>query len=124
MRILALLLTTTAALALSASAQAGCWATVGLSSLPNGVRAGEPWSVAITVKQHGRTLLPDAKPMVKLTSPSGRKTVFRAKKTDDVGVYRARVVFASPGEWRFSVFDGFFPSCAHEHTYAKVTIRR
>ena len=124
MKPIALILTAAATLALASTAQAGCWATVGLSSLPNGIGAGDQWNVAITVKQHGRTLLSNAKPTVTITSPAGKKTVVRAQKTARKGVYRARVVFPTAGDWRFTVFDGFVPSCGREHTYAKLTIGR
>jgi hypothetical protein len=36
---------------------AGGWATVGLSSLPDGAQPGEAWVVDLTVLQHGRTPL-------------------------------------------------------------------
>ena len=123
MKPIALTLTAVAALLLAGTAQAGCWATVGLSSLPTGIQAGDPWNVAITVKQHGRTLLPNAKPTVTITSPSQQTTTIRAKKTARTGVYRAKVVFGTPGTWTFKVFDGFVPGCGHEHTFPKVTVR-
>jgi hypothetical protein len=123
MKPIALTLTAVAALLLAGTAQAGCWATVGLSSLPTGIRAGDPWNVSITVKQHGRTLLANAKPTVTITGPSRQTTTIRAKKTSRLGVYRASVVFGSPGTWSFKVFDGFLPDCAHEHTFPKVTVR-
>ena len=122
MKPIAFSLTAVATLTLAATAQAGCWATVGLSSLPNGLGAGDQWNVAITVKQHGRTLLANAKPTVTITSTAGKKTVVRAQKTARKGVYRARVVFPTAGDWRYTIFDGFVPSCGSEHTYPKVTI--
>ena len=55
------------ALALAGVAQAGCMATVGLSSTPKaGLAAGTPWVVTIRVLQHGRTPMPDAKPEVRI----------------------------------------------------------
>ena len=44
---------TVAALVGAATALAGGWATVKLSSLPTGKAAGQPWVVDITVLQHG-----------------------------------------------------------------------
>lgn len=42
-------------LAVPAGALAGGWATVGLSSTPDGAAAGRPWHLELTVLQHGRT---------------------------------------------------------------------
>jgi hypothetical protein len=97
------------------SAQAGCWATVKLSSMPQ----TRTWVVNVTPLQHGRTLLPDAKPRVEVRV-KGSWVVFRAKPTAKTGVYRARVVFPAAGTWRFRVWDGFEPMCARYHTYAPV----
>ena len=105
------------------AAEAGCWATVGLSSLPTpGLQAGEPWIVTIRVLQHGRTPLAGAKPEVRIRNRAGKLTVFRARATARVGSYRARVVFPTAGRWSLSVYDGFVPSCASVHTFKSVVI--
>jgi hypothetical protein len=92
---------------------AGGWATVGLSSLPDGARTGEAWVVDLTVLQHGRTPLEGVQPRVLLTAAGGdTKEAFAAKPTQRPGVYRARVVFPSAGEWTYSVDDDF--SQVHE----------
>lgn len=123
MKRIALLLVAAAVLTPSAAARAGgCWATVGLSSLPKGLHAGDAWSVRITVKQHGFRPLADARPRVTITSAAGRKTVVRAVRTARTGVYRARVVFPSAGRWTYTVYDGFEPHCGREHTFAPVTV--
>ena len=111
-------------LAAPASAEAGCWATAQLSSLPTGMHAGTTWKLDITVKQHGRRLLPTAKPTVTIADADGAETVFRARKTGRLGVYRASVVFPSAGRWSYTVFDGFVPMCAREHSFPAVTILR
>jgi hypothetical protein len=108
-----------AGLAVAPSAQAGCWATVKLSSLPRGL----VWNVNVTPLQHGVTSLPDAKPRIEIRKGAGPWRVFAAKKTTRAGVFRARVVFASTGVWRFRVWDGFETPCARYHSYAAVTIR-
>jgi hypothetical protein len=71
-----------AALIAPATTLAGGWATVGLSSLPDGAR------------------------------PGGEEQAFVAEPTERSGVYRARVVFPSAGEWSYSVDDDF--SQVHE----------
>ena len=125
MRRFALLGLAVASLILPASATAaptGCWATVRLSSVPNGLAAGEPWAVRITVLQHGRTPLRGAQPAVTIRDGAGVATRFRARPTAVIGRYSARVVFPAAGTWRFEVFDGFVPSCAQTHRYPVVEI--
>ena len=102
---------------------AGCWATVGLSSLPKpGLQAGEPWVVTIRVLQHGRTPLAGAKPEVRIRDRAGKLIVYRARALTRVGSYRARVVFPAAGRWSLSVYDGFVPHCASVHTFKSVVI--
>jgi len=114
-----LLLLVFAALALAPPAQAGCWATVKLSSLPT----ARVWNVNVTPLQHGRTTLPDAKPRIEIRNGTGAWRVFRARATTTPGVFRARVVFPRAGTWTFRVWDGFEPTCARYHTYRSVTLR-
>lgn len=105
------------------SAATGCWATVGLSSLPKaGHQAGKPWLVTVRVLQHGRTPLADAEPEIRIRKGTGRVTTFAARATATVGSYRARVVFPTAGRWSLSVYDGFVPHCASVHTFRAVTI--
>jgi hypothetical protein len=97
-----------AALLAPATALAGGWATVGLSSLPDGTRPGEEWVVDLTVLQHGRTPLEGVQPSVLLKEENGgAEEAFAAEPTGRAGVYRARVVFPSSGEWTYSVDDDF-----------------
>jgi hypothetical protein len=97
-----------AALLAPATALAGGWATVGLSSLPDGTRPGEEWVVDLTVLQHGRTPLEGVQPRVLLKGENGgAEEAFAAEPTGRAGVYRARVVFPSSGEWIYSVDDDF-----------------
>ena len=107
-----------AATAASAS-EAGCWATVKLSSMPS----SRVWNVDVTPLQHGRTSLPNAKPRIEIRNGSSAWTVFRAKPTAKRGVFHARVVFPAAGTWRFRVWDGFEPTCARFHAYAPVKLK-
>ena len=113
-----------AALLAPSVAQAGCMATVGLSSLPKpGLAAGEPWIVTIRVLQHGRRPMSDAKPEVRIRNSKGRLIRFRARPTARIGSYRARVVFPAAGVYRLGVYDGFpVAECARVHTYKSVVI--
>jgi hypothetical protein len=116
--------TAVAGLALAGVAQAGCMATVGLSSMPKANHAaGQPWIVTIRVLQHGRTPMPDAKPEVRIRNAAGKLFVFKARKTAKVGSYRARVVFPKPGRYALGVYDGFpYSDCARVHTFKSVLI--
>ena len=113
-----------AALALAGVAQAGCMATVGLSSMPKpGLQAGKPWFVTIRVLQHGRTPMSDAKPVVRIRDAAGKLFTFKGKPTAIVGSYRARVVFPKAGRYSLGVYDGFpVAECARVHTFKSVLI--
>ena len=116
--------TVAAAFTFAGVAQAGCMATVGLSSTPKpGLQAGKPWVVTIRVLQHGRTPMPDAQPEVRIRNAAGKLFVFKAKPTAIVGSYRARVVFAKAGRYSLGVYDGFpVAECARVHTFKSVLI--
>lgn len=116
--------TVVAALTVTAAAYAGCWSTVGLNSTPKpGHQAGTPWVVTIRVLQHGRTPMPDAKPVVRIRNGAGKLFTFKARKTAVVGSYRARVVFPKAGRYSLGVYDGFpFSDCARVHTFKSVLI--
>jgi hypothetical protein len=104
------------------SALAGGFATVGLSSTPDGTRPGEPWVVELTILQHGRSEAPlfGVQPAVIVSKEDGSSLQrFRATPTARPGEYRARVVFASAGTWRYRVDDGFAGAI---HTYPAVDI--
>ena len=106
-------------LAVPAAAQAGGWATVGLSSLPEGTPPGGSWDVELTVLQHGRTPLEGVDPAVIVRDRDGARTRFEAKPTGEPGVYRAEVEFPRAGEYTYAVDDGFVGAV---HTYPPVTI--
>ena len=54
-------------LGLPAAAVAGGWATVSLSSTPDGLGPGQPWVVELEILQHGRTPLDGVEPSIVLT---------------------------------------------------------
>jgi hypothetical protein len=124
MKKLALSLALVAALLAPGIAQAGCMATVGLSSLPKpGLAAGKPWVVTIRVLQHGVRPMPDAKPEVRIRNAAGKLFTFKGRPTATVGSYRARVVFPQAGRYSLGVYDGFPVSeCARVHTFKSVLI--
>ena len=123
-KLLLVLTVTVTTLGLAGAAQAGCMATVGLSSMPQpGLKAGDPWVVTIRVLQHGRTPMPDAKPEVRIRNAKGKLFVFKARPLARVGSYRARVVFPAAGRYPLGVYDGFpYSDCARVHTFKSVLI--
>ena len=123
-KLLGLVSTAVAGLALAGVAHAGCMATVGLSSTPKaGMAAGTPWVVTVRVLQHGRTPMPDARPEVRIRNAAGKLLVFKATPTARVGSYRARVVFPVAGRYSLGVYDGFpYKECARVHTFGSVVV--
>jgi hypothetical protein len=103
--------------ALPAAASAGGWATVQLSSTPDGLKPGATWNVEVTVMQHGRTPLSNVHPRVTITSGDVSRT-FASTPTGRPGVHRASVRFPSAGTWRYVVDDGF----SARHGYPPVRI--
>lgn len=119
-----LLLVAVGALVVPGAARAGCMATVGLKPMPQpGLAAGKPWIVTVRVLQHGRTPMPDAKPVVRIRNGAGKLFTFRAAATKVVGSYRARVVFPRAGRYSLAVYDGFpVAECARVHTFGSIVI--
>jgi hypothetical protein len=120
------------ALIQAGAASAGCWATVGLAPPPDGIGPGDTWTARMTVLQHGRTPLPDAKtarPTLTIRNDAtGGQRTFVARPTKDPTVFTASVVFPSVGSWRYEVFDGFTTwqgepaPCAQTHTFSAVAV--
>src|SRR5215207_9698589 len=82
-------------------ANAGGWATVGLSSLPPaGLKADQPWPVDMTVLQHGRTPLAGVTPVLRIRDENGKVvSTFAGKPTAKTGVYHAVVTFPGSGTY-------------------------
>jgi hypothetical protein len=104
-----------------AVAHAGGFATTGLSSTPDGLRAGQPWEVELTILQHGQTPLSELSPEIVTIDADGNRTTFRAKATGKPGRYAATVRFPKSGQWSYAVYDGF--NNAMPTTYPAVLIR-
>lgn len=104
-------------LALPAGALAGGWATVGLSSTPDGLGPGQTWNVELEILQHGRTPLDAVHPTVTITAGDTTRT-FQTRPAGRPGAYRAAVMFPHAGTWRYVVDDGF----SARHHYPAVRI--
>ena len=98
-----------AALVVVGTANAGGFATVGISSLPTGVGPGEPWDPEITIRQHGVTPLEGLTPTLTISDDAtGASHDFTASATGEPGVYRAHVVFPESGSWNIAVATGWW----------------
>jgi hypothetical protein len=105
------------AVALPGAAAAGGWATVQLSSLPTGTKAGDTWKAELLVLQHGRTPLEGVSPVIRIRNGDVGKE-FTATPTGEPGRYAADVTFPAVGTWQWEIWDGF----SQTHTYAPVTV--
>ncbi|MEA2141720.1 MAG: hypothetical protein QOI64_150, partial [Solirubrobacteraceae bacterium] len=115
----AAILAITGLLALPAGALAGGWATVGLSSTPDGLAPGAPWKVDIEVLQHGRTPLDGVHPTVTIASADGSvERTFATRPGKRPGIHRASVTFPRAGRWTYVIDDGF----TARHPYPAVQI--
>ena len=125
MKLFAVCATALCALAVSAGAVAGGWATAGLAPPPEGTAAGDVWNAEVTILQHGRTPLAGVKPTITIRhAKTGVAKTFRAVPTKEPGVYRARAVFPSAGQWKYEVYDGFETyGGARTHRFPAVGIR-
>src|SRR4051794_41986676 len=61
-----------------AVAHAGGLATVRLSSTPDGLRASQPWRVALAIRQPGRAPRSDLRPAVVVRDADGNRPTHRA----------------------------------------------
>src|SRR4051812_26299021 len=104
-----------------AVAHAGGSAPVRLSSTPEGLRAGQPWRVELTIAQPGRAPRSDLRPVIVTRDADGYPTTFRAHPTPRAGHYAATVRFARAGQWTYSVSAGVGGATAS--TFPAVVIR-
>ncbi len=127
MRYLIVLSALVLALAASATATAGGWATVKLASLPTGLDSGDTWNAQITVLRHGVTPTDGATPSVSIhNAATGETAFYGAEPTGTTGVYEAAVVFPGAGTWSYEVDDGLVSTGYGESTtstYAPVDVR-
>jgi hypothetical protein len=104
-----------------AAAHARGLATIGLSSTPKGLHAGQPWKVELTILRRGHTPLAGLRPAIVAIDVDGNRTTFHARPAGRAGHYAATVRFPKPGQWSYAVYDGF--DNALPTTYPAVLIR-
>ena len=92
-----------------ATALAGGWATVQLSSTPDGAEARAPWVVNLTVLQHGVTPVDGETSLVFTRADDGETAVFEGEPTDEIGRYTVEVTIPSEGNWEWQVIQDVFP---------------
>jgi hypothetical protein len=97
-----------AAILLVSAQSALAWpddATAQLSSTPAGTTAGEAWDVDVSFVTKGQVLTVDnLQPIITIHErATGRDLSFAATSTGQTGIYHARVVFPSAGEWTYTV---------------------
>ena len=108
-----------ALLAAPAEALAGGWATVSLSSTPDGLAPGQAWVAELRVLQHGRTPLDGLEPTVTVIHrATGTARTTPARPAGRAGTYRIRAVFPTAGEWEYVIDDGF----SRRHSYPVVHV--
>ena len=74
-----------------------------LDPSPDGLAAGEPWDVEITVREADPSLW-NVTPRSMITNTgTGESTTFDAEQTATPGVYRVRVVFPVEGSYAYEV---------------------
>ncbi len=82
---------------------AGGWAVITLDELPDGVVAGEPYTIGFIVRQHGVTPMKGLDPTITATFDKGTEFVVRAEPEGEPGHYVATLTFPKEGEWRWSI---------------------
>lgn len=91
-------------LLLAVPALAGGWAVVTMDSLPSDVRAEEPLTIGLMVRQHGRLPTDAANPTLHAKNAvTGEQISSAGRQSGERGHYVIDVVFPSEGEWEWSI---------------------
>ena len=90
----------------AATVSAGGWAVITVDDLPEYITAGEPITLAYTVRQHGNHLLGGLQGRIE-AERDGRKVVADARAGKFNGQYVATLTLPSAGDWSMTVHSGF-----------------
>jgi len=85
---------------------AGGWAVITVSSVPDAIMVGRPMPLEFTVRQHGMTPLGGLHPTVEAVLGEGTVT-FAAKPATGTGTYRATMTLPRAGQWVLTIKSGF-----------------
>jgi mono/diheme cytochrome c family protein len=100
--LLAVALTCVAATTISA----GGWAVVTVDDLPEYITAGEPVTLAYTVRQHGNNLLGGLHGRIE-AERDGQKVAAEARPGRFDGHYVATLAIPASGDWSLTIHSGF-----------------
>ena len=95
--------------AFSSSPRAGGWAVITVENLPDHLTAGQPVTLAFSVRQHGMTLLADLRPSIEARSGNTIAKPATARATLP-GHYVATLTVPKAGDWTITIHSGFGPS--------------
>ena len=126
MRKILFLMAVVVLLAFAPVALAGGWATITIDEMPGQIRAGEPWSIDLTVLQHGQTPVHNLGPnipveptFVATNAATGEEVVAVARPEKEVGRFTLEVTLPSEGEWAWTIYPA---PLADEVEYDPLTV--
>ena len=101
------LLALSAALALTAFAPMGGWATITMDPYATRIAPSEPLQLAFVVKQHGVTPLAGLEPRIEAAADGQKTVTVKATAAKGEGRYAATVRLTKAGDWTITVHSGF-----------------
>ena len=85
-------------------AQAGGWAVITLDELPPQITTGQTLTLGFIVRQHGKTLRDDLRPLLHFARADTTESFSATAEREGVsGHYSASVTFPSAGQWNWRV---------------------
>jgi mono/diheme cytochrome c family protein len=90
----------------AATVLAGGWAVITVDDLPEYVQAGEPFTIAYTVRQHGQHLIDGLSGRIDAAAGERRVTT-TAERGSAKGQYTASLTLPAAGEWSVTIHGGF-----------------
>lgn len=101
------LLALSAALALTAFAPMGGWATITMDPYSTRIAPSDSLHLAFVVKQHGVRPLSGLVPRIEAAAKGQPMVTVKAKPVKGDGRYAAKVQLPSAGDWTLTVHSGF-----------------
>lgn len=101
------LLALSAALALTAFAPLGGWATITMDPYPARIAPSDSLRLAFVVKQHGVRPLGGLVPRIEAAAKGQPTVTVKARPVKGDGRYAATVSLPSAGDWTLTVHSGF-----------------